>query len=315
MAIIGVDIYQAKLLLENNELVGMPTETVYGLAGNALSTRAISKIFEAKDRPFFDPLIVHVANLEATNKYVANIPAHAKKLADCFWPGPLTLLLKKKNNIPELATAGLDTVGMRCPNHPLTLQLLSVLDFPLAAPSANPFGYISPTRATHVNQQLGSKIEYILDGGDCNIGLESTIVGFENEKPTIYRMGGLSIEQIEAVVGAVNIEINSSSNPTAPGQLKSHYAPSKKLFIGNAQANSESGIGILAFKIPSPFTSLENQRILSPSGDLAEAAQNLFSFLRELDQLNIKSILAEEVPDVGLGRAINDRLRRAAAQP
>jgi L-threonylcarbamoyladenylate synthase len=315
MAIIGVDIYQAKLLLENNELVGMPTETVYGLAGNALSTRAISKIFEAKDRPFFDPLIVHVANLEAANKYVANIPAQAKKLADCFWPGPLTLLLKKKNNIPELATAGLDTVGMRCPNHPLTLQLLSVLDFPLAAPSANPFGYISPTRATHVNQQLGSKIEYILDGGDCNIGLESTIVGFENEKPTIYRMGGLSIEQIEAVVGAVNIEINSSSNPTAPGQLKSHYAPSKKLFIGNTQTNCENGIGVLAFKMPSPFISLENQRILSPTGNLVEAAQNLFSFLRELDQLNIKSILAEEVPDVGLGRAINDRLRRAAAQP
>jgi L-threonylcarbamoyladenylate synthase len=314
MAAIGSDLQKAKQLLEQNKLVAIPTETVYGLAANALSTEAITKIFTAKDRPFFDPLIIHVADLATANNYVEHIPAPAKKLADIFWPGPLTLLLKKKNNIPHLTTSGLDTMGIRCPNHPLTLQLLKMLSFPLAAPSANPFGYISPTKAMHVNEQLGNKIDYILEGGECKVGIESTIIGFENNKPTIYRMGGLSVEQIESVIGTVQVEINSSSNPTAPGQLKSHYAPTKKLFFGNVQTIRESEVGILAFKEPSKFIPLQNQRILSPTGNLEEAAQNLFSFLRELDHLNIKSIIAEQVPNIGLGRAINDRLNRAAAE-
>lgn len=314
MAVIGSDLQKAKQLLEQNNVVAIPTETVYGLAANALNSEAITKIFIAKDRPFFDPLIVHVADLTTAYDYVEYIPSSAKKLADSFWPGPLTLLLKKKAIIPHLATSGLDTVGIRCPNHPVTLQLLKMLPFPLAAPSANPFGYISPTKAIHVNEQLGNKIDYILDGGECKVGIESTIVGFENNTPTIYRMGGLSVEQIESVIGTVQIEINSSSNPTAPGQLKSHYAPQKKLFFGNVQTIRESDVGILAFKEPSKFIPLQNQRILSPSGNLEEAAQNLFSFLRELDHLNIKSIVAEQVPNKGLGRAINDRLTRAATQ-
>jgi len=316
MAAIGKDIQQAKALLERGELVAIPTETVYGLAANALSVSAAAKIFEAKNRPHFDPLIVHVADFDSINSFVSVIPSKAIELAKQFWPGPLTLLLKKKDIIPDLVTAGLDSVGIRCPNHALTNQLLRQLSFPLAAPSANPFGYISPTKASHVNDQLGNKIKYILDGGDCQVGIESTIVGFDKEKPVIYRMGGLSIEAIESVIGKVDLQLNSSSNPKAPGQLKSHYAPTKKLIIGNinklAQSYDKKEVGILSFqefKIDYPTT---QQRVLSVQGDLNEAAQNLFTFLRELDALNIKIILAEEVPDLGLGRAINDRLRRAA---
>ncbi|MBI3220189.1 MAG: threonylcarbamoyl-AMP synthase [Bacteroidetes bacterium] len=318
MAAIGSDLQKAIALLQSDELVGIPTETVYGLAGNALSTKAIAKIFEAKDRPFFDPLIVHVPDIEATYQYVTHIPEKALLLARNFWPGPLTLLLPKKPIIPDLATSGLDTVGIRCPQHPLTTQLLKLLPFPLAAPSANPFGYISPTNPQHVNQQLGNKINYILDGGECQVGLESTIIGFEQDQPIAYRLGGLSIEQLEETVGPIQIQLNTSSNPTAPGQLKSHYSPTKKLVIGNlaelASKHSHQHIGILAFNREMPGIEINRQKILSPTSDLSEAAQHLFAYLRELDQLPVEVILAEEVPSVGLGRAINDRLKRASAQ-
>ena len=316
MAQIGNDIQQAKALLERGELVAIPTETVYGLAANALSVSAVAEIFQTKNRPHFDPLIVHVADFDSVSSFVSAIPSQAKELANKFWPGPLTLLLKKKNIIPDLVTAGLASVGIRCPNHALTNQLLKQLSFPLAAPSANPFGYISPTKASHVNDQLGNKIKYILDGGNCQVGIESTIVGFDKEKPVIYRMGGLSIEAIESVIGKVDVQLNSSSNPKAPGQLKSHYAPTKKLIIGNinklAQSYDKTEVGILSFREFRNEYPTEHQRVLSVQGDLNEAAQNLFTFLRELDILHINVILAEEVPNVGLGRAINDRLRRAA---
>ncbi|NOS94193.1 MAG: threonylcarbamoyl-AMP synthase [Cyclobacteriaceae bacterium] len=318
MAEIGSDLQKAIALLQSDELVGIPTETVYGLAGNALSTKAIAKIFEAKDRPFFDPLIVHVSDIEAAYQYVTHIPEKALQLAEHFWPGPLTLLLPKKPIIPDLATSGLDTVGIRCPQHPLTTQLLKLLPFPLAAPSANPFGYISPTNPQHVNQQLGNKIKYILDGGECYVGLESTIIGFEQDQPIAYRLGGLSIEQLEEIVGPIQIQLNTSSNPAAPGQLKSHYAPAKKLVIGNlaelVSAHSHQHIGILAFNREMPGIEINRQRILSPTSDLSEAAQHLFAYLRELDQLSVDVILTEEVPPIGLGRAINDRLKRASVQ-
>ena len=197
MAEIGKDISKAKELLERGELVAIPTETVYGLAGNALNVAAIAKIFATKNRPHFDPLIVHVSHFNSINSFASAIPEKAKQLAQEFLPGPLTLLLKRKKIIPDLVTSGLETVGIRCPNHELTLNLLKELSYPLAAPSANPFGYISPTKASHVNDQLGDKIKYILDGGDCEVGIESTIVGFENDKAIIYRLGGLSIEKIE----------------------------------------------------------------------------------------------------------------------
>jgi L-threonylcarbamoyladenylate synthase len=314
MAEIGKDILFAKHLLEEGELVAIPTETVYGLAGNALREESLTKIFSVKNRPQFDPLIVHVPSLHAAESYVSYIPEQAKALAELFWPGPLTLLLKKKSIIPDLATSGLDTVGIRCPDHLLTRELLSILSFPIAAPSANPFGYISPTKPEHVNEQLGGKIKYILDGGVCPVGIESTIVGFEIEKPVVYRLGGLSLEKIERTIGKVTVQLHSSSNPKAPGQLKTHYAPTKKFVLGNLEelieANSKKNVGILSFK---KKTNLPHQIILSPSGNTEEAAQHLFAALRELDKMPVDIILGELVPDEGLGRAINDRLRRAAS--
>jgi len=313
MAATGTDIGKAIKLLTNDELVAIPTETVYGLAGNALSREAVTKIFSVKNRPQFDPLIVHVPNLEKAKDYVLEIPEAAKKLADKFWPGPLTLLLKKKPIIPDLVTAGLDTVGIRCPDHSLTRQLLKELPFPLAAPSANPFGYVSPTKPAHVEEQLGHKIPYILDGGPCPVGIESTIVGFENDKPVVYRLGGLSLEDIEATIGTVTLMTHSTSNPKSPGQLKSHYAPVKKVILGSIEALlkiHKTNVGVLSFQ--NDFDTA-NQIILSPSGKLDEAAQHLFEALRAFDKMDVEVVLTELVPDQGLGRAINDRLRRAAA--
>lgn len=316
MAEIGKDITKAIQLLKAGELVAIPTETVYGLAGNALQPAAVAKIFAVKNRPSFDPLIVHVYSHEKARECVTEIPDVAKQLINRFWPGPLTLLLKKSKQIPDLVTAGMDTVGIRCPNHPLTLSLLSLLDFPLAAPSANPFGYVSPTTPAHVNEQLGSKIQYILDGGSCAVGIESTVLGFEKGKPVIYRYGGLSQEKIEAVIGKVGSKIQSTSNPKSPGQLISHYAPAKRVLLGNlvelVKTYNGQVSGILSFQNALPGVNPKYQFILSPSGNLEEAAQNLFSALRELDKMKIDLILAEEVPDLGLGKAINDRLRRAA---
>jgi L-threonylcarbamoyladenylate synthase len=313
MAATGTDIGKAIKLLTNDELVAIPTETVYGLAGNALSREAVTKIFSVKNRPQFDPLIVHVPNLEKANDYVLEIPEAARKLADKFWPGPLTLLLKKKNIIPDLVTAGLDTVGIRCPDHSLTRRLLKELPFPLAAPSANPFGYVSPTKPAHVEEQLGHKIQYILDGGTCPVGIESTIVGFENDKPVVYRLGGLSLEDIEATIGPVKLLTHSTSNPKSPGQLKSHYAPGKKVILGSIETLlkvHKTNVGVLSFQ--NDFDAA-NQIILSPSGKLDEAAQHLFEALRAFDKMDVEVVLTELVPDQGLGRAINDRLRRAAA--
>jgi L-threonylcarbamoyladenylate synthase len=313
MAEIGTDIEKAAHLLKQDELVGIPTETVYGLAGNALRKNATAKIFTVKDRPQFDPLIVHVSDLEKADYLVTEIPEHARMLAEEFWPGPITLVLKKNKIIPDLVTSGLDTVGIRCPNHPLTLQLLRSLPFPLAAPSANPFGYVSPTKPSHVEEQLGNKIQYILDGGPCAVGIESTIVGFEDGTPTVYRLGGLSLEQIENTIGKVTLMTHSFSNPKAPGQLISHYAPAKKVFLGRIeellQTYPAHCSGILTFQrdFNSPF-----QFILSPSGNLEEAAQNIFEALRSFEKMPVDVILAEHVPNIGLGRAINDRLQRAA---
>lgn len=316
MASIGQDIQQAKQLLEKGDLVAIPTETVYGLAGNALDPTAVAKIFQVKDRPSFDPLIVHVSSLKAAQPFVLEIPKQAEQLVHRFWPGSITLLLAKKEIIPDLVTAGLDRVGIRCPDHPLTLALLEQIPFPLAAPSANPFGYVSPTSAEHVQDQLGGKISYILDGGQCRIGIESTIVGWEDQQPVIYRLGGVSLEQIESVIGEVKVRAHSTSQPQTPGQLKSHYAPRKKFLLGNIQELAKthpSRCGILSFQNNTTGIRSDFHLILSPSGDLNEAARNLFSMLRHLDNMDVDVVLAEEVPNEGIGRAINDRLRRAAS--
>lgn len=315
MAEIGKDISKAASILRQGKLVAIPTETVYGLAGNALDADAVTKIFVAKNRPYFDPLIVHVQSADSVKEYAEKIPSKGLELMKRFWPGPLTLLLPRKNIVPDLVTAGLDRVGLRCPDHPMTLDLLRSLPFPLAAPSANPFGYVSPTTPQHVNDQLGNGIEYILDGGECKVGVESTIVGFEDDGPIIYRLGGLRVEDIESVTGPVKVMTTSVSNPQAPGQLQSHYAPRKKVLIGdiNELLKDFDRVGVLSFQEKYLSDKIGKQIVLSSSGNLGEAAQKLFSALRELDKNDVDVILTELVPDIGLGRAINDRLRRAAS--
>lgn len=312
---IGKDLEKAIHLLREGEIVAIPTETVYGLAANAFNPSAVIKIFQAKNRPQFDPLIVHFPSIETVRKSVAEFPSAAMALAEAFWPGPLTLLLKKQPVIPDLVTAGLSTVAVRCPDHPLTQALLQKLDFPLAAPSANPFGYVSPTRPEHVQAQLGDSVSYILDGGPCSVGVESTIVGWDQGKLTVYRTGGTTIEAIEKVAGEKAALQSTPSEIMAPGQMKSHYATRRRLIIGNIAEMirtlpKEETAAVLSF---SRNYQTRHQYILSPAGDLAEAARNLFTALRTLDALPVTVILAEEVPHEGLGRAINDRLRRASA--
>lgn len=312
---IGTDIVKAKYFLERGELVAIPTETVYGLAGNGLDEQAILKIYHVKNRPQFNPLILHVANAEQARKLVKEIPQHCKILMDTFSPGPITFLLPKSDIVPDIVTAGSDLVAIRIPDHTMARELLSELDFPLAAPSANPSGYVSPVQAEHVMQGLNGKIPYILDGGSCRVGLESTIVGFENETVIIHRLGAISAEDIQAVTGATVITALSHASPTAPGQLKSHYATSIPLFIGDIQelASIHKGkrLGILSFQTNYKVDSVK-QIILSVKGDLDEAAAGLFRAMRELDGSEIDIILTEKFPEEGIGMAINDRLSRAA---
>ncbi len=312
---IGTELEKARDLLLQNEVVAIPTETVYGLAGNALSEIAVSRIFEAKNRPHFDPLIVHISSIAAVSHYVEEIPELTFNLMENFWPGALTVLLPKKSCIPDLTTSGLNEVGIRIPNHPITLDLLNSLPFPLAAPSANPFGYISPTTAVHVEEQLGNKIPYILNGGNCSVGIESTVLRVQHNEIEILRLGGISVEDLQPFTSNIHIHQHSSSSPAAPGMLTSHYAPRKPVYVGDISELmnefSSKKIGVLSFNND---YHAEVQRILSRSGSFTEAAANLFAFLRELDQLDIDIILAEFLPNENLGRAINDKLKRASAK-
>lgn len=316
--VIGTDIALAVNQLMNGNTVAIPTETVYGLAANALDGNAVAKIFEAKNRPYFDPLIIHVKNTNAALNYVNKLPASLQKLATAFWPGPLTLLLDKKESIPDIVTAGLPKVAVRVPAHTLTQQLLEKVDFPLAAPSANPFGYVSPTTAEHVFEQLQGKIPYILNGGACTVGVESTIVGEDNNEVIIYRLGGISIEAIEAIVGKVTLNINTSSNPASPGSLATHYAPQKKIVITDIASyinnNRNTRIGVISFNKLFQSPNVVACEVLSTKSNLNEAAQHLFAALRNMDKQNIDVIISELFPDEGLGKAINDRLKRASAK-
>jgi L-threonylcarbamoyladenylate synthase len=317
---IGTDISKAKQFLENGDLVSIPTETVYGLAANALDEKAAVKIFDVKNRPSFNPLIVHCASWSAAQQYVLSVPEKAHLLAEKFMPGPLTFLLSKKDIIPDLVTAGSEKVAIRIPAHPLALALLQSINFPLAAPSANPFGYISPTSATHVFESLNGKIPYILDGGLSQVGLESTIIGFdEKERVLLYRSGGIAAEEIESIINEKVLTAPSSpqKNPETSGQLKSHYAPHTPLYIGDIDAlkNDFAGKKIATISFTKNIEGIQREYsfILSPNGNLQEAASNLFAALRKIDQLQADVILAEIFPDEGIGRAINDRLSRAQA--
>ena len=319
-ALIGTDLDYAAHCLQEGKLVAIPTETVYGLAGNALNTAAVAQIFLVKGRPHFDPLIVHIPDIDSVDRYAVTFPAEARLLAERFWPGPLTLVLPKRDIIPDLVSAGGPTVALRVPNHPLTLELLRKTGLPLAAPSANPFGYISPTRPEHVAAQLGDKIAYILDGGPCNIGLESTVVSFAGERPEILRLGGLDPEEIQQLIPELSFSLRQSANPMAPGQLDKHYAPSTRLVLtGNirqylAQHQLPPKTVLMLFHHSVPEWPAEQQVVLSTSGTTIEAAQYLFAKMRELDSSGFDLILAEQAPETGLGPAINDRLHRASFQ-
>lgn len=316
LAEIGNDLNIARNLLADHKVIGLPTETVYGLAGNGFNPEVVAKIFAIKNRPFFDPLILHIGNFSQLKDLSTSIPLPLYDLAHSFWPGPLSILVPKAEIIPDIVTSGLPRVAVRMPNHALSLSLLKSISFPLAAPSANPFGYISPTSPEHVYKQLGLKIPYILDGGKCQVGIESTIVGMENDDLVIYRLGGVSINQLRNVFKG-NIKINpSTSHPESPGMTLSHYAPSKLLYLGEKKdllLNHEiKGAAILCFSKKWQEVNDNQQWVLSENADFEEAAHKLFSFLREMDESDATHILAEKLPDEGLGVAINDRLFRAS---
>ncbi|TVR08475.1 MAG: threonylcarbamoyl-AMP synthase [Planctomycetota bacterium] len=305
--------------LEQGGLVVMPTETVYGLAANAADDEAVARIFAAKQRPAFDPLIVHVADADAAWKRAFDTPV-ARRLAAAFWPGPLTLVLQRRPGcVSDLVTSGMETVGLRCPDHPLALELLRRSGLGLAAPSANIFGRTSPTTAAHVGEQFAAYGALLMDGGSCRVGLESTVVAVQHEQVVILRPGGISREQLHAVLGhepeLASRDTRAQHLPApAPGMLASHYAPSKPLRLrapGQAWPRG-SQWGYCAFTGADLPDGATVQEVLSPHGDPIQAASRLFAALRQLDAAPIAQICAELVPDQGLGLAINDRLRRAA---
>ncbi|NKI30865.1 L-threonylcarbamoyladenylate synthase [Croceivirga thetidis] len=313
---ITTDLELCRTLLKEGEVVAIPTETVYGLAANIFDSQAVEKIFSVKKRPRFNPLIVHIKDLGSLKSVVEKVPEKALLLAKEFWPGPLTLILPKKDGISDIITAGKPTVGVRIPNHKTTLELLKGLSFPVAAPSANPFTRISPTSAIQVFDYFGKSVT-VLDGGQCEIGLESTIVGFEDDEPVVYRKGGIPLESIEAIVGPVKINSKSESEPVAPGMLLKHYSPRTRLLLTEdfdaiLPDFKGSKVGVLSFS-RTEFENVSYVKTLSLARDLQEAAKNLFQSLYELDRLNLDVIIAEIFPKTGLGLTINDRLERARA--
>jgi L-threonylcarbamoyladenylate synthase len=311
-------ILQAAGIINQGGIVAFPTETVYGLGADAFSPLAVARIFEVKKRPFFDPLIVHIASRDDLKKLAKDVPPNAKRLMDRFWPGPLTVVLLKQEAVPDLVTAGLPTVAIRMPNHPMALRLIEAARCPIAAPSANLFGHVSPTTAEHVRDQLGDQVDLILDGGPCRVGVESTILSFVGEAPGLLRPGGLPLEEIESLIGPVGMESSTDDRPLSPGMLPRHYAPRTPIVIDQngklLQAYSNKKVGWLAFKEPAQSHPFHHIEILSKKGDLREAAANLFAAIRRLDALHLDLILVDSIPEVGLGRAIMDRLRRASQE-
>ena len=312
------------------KLVAFPTETVYGLGANAFDPNAVSRVFQLKQRPTFDPLIVHVDSLEQAQHIAADFPEHAQQLAQNFWPGPLTLVVQKSNDVPDIVTAGLPTVGLRLPDHPVARSLIEHASTPIAAPSANKFGSISPTTAQHVHDEFGDQLPYILDGGPAHTGVESTVVSVTTNKAVILRLGGTSVEQIQQLLGCDRVElaVTKPKNKDAPeyakglaspGMLSRHYAPRTPLQLVDSitslvTSQLEARVGLLALTPPSSEVAekFEALAILSQTGDLVQAAAKLFESMRQLDKYRLDLIVAHLVPEEGLGRAINDRLRRAA---
>jgi len=314
-------IREAGKALREGRLVALPTETVYGLGANALDEGALARVFAAKDRPTFDPLIVHVADPQDAEALADLDSGPARAFAEAFWPGPLTLVLPRRGPVPDLATSGLPTVAIRCPDHPVARAVIREAGVPVAAPSANPFGRLSPTRAEHVIQGLGDRIDYIVDGGPCPVGVESTVVDCSEAPPLVLRPGGLPVESLRGVVPALEVYDRSTASPRAPGQLPSHYAPRAPLRLVPAGAlpssPASSGAAALSFGAASRDAASASGRYsvvrcLSEAGDPVEAASRLFSLLHEFDREGVPEIWAELLPEEGLGRAVNDRLRKAS---
>lgn len=309
------NIKKAAQLLKKGEPVAFPTETVYGLGAIAYQKKAVAKIFEIKERPFFDPIIVHIANLQQLEEVAEVNDERVYLLAKHFWPGPLTLILPKKKKIPYLVTAGLETVGVRMPQNVIALSLIEEVGMPIAAPSANKFSQLSPTRAEHVEKQIGDKIKIILDGEKSLFGVESTILLME-ETPVVLRMGALPVEEIEKVIGPVLLK-KKISQVLAPGNLKTHYSPIKPLILISSEEeidklkDKNKKIGFLAFQKIKNKKQFADWKILSEKGDLKEAASNFFDYLHQLDDGPAEIIFAEKVEEVGLGKAIMERLMKA----
>jgi L-threonylcarbamoyladenylate synthase len=304
-------ISRAAQTLARGEIVAFPTETVYGLGANALDASAVAKVFAAKDRPRFNPLIVHVLGLEEAESYAA-VNDTARKLIRAFWPGPLSLVLPRKKGcaIADLVSAGLDTIALRAPSNRIARALLEAAKLPIAAPSANRSGRISPTTAAHVEAELGRMPAMILDGGPCSLGLESTVLGIDGDDVTLLRLGALAREEIEKVLGRKLARPEAASHVSSPGQLATHYAPMTPLRLDARSA--KRGEALLAFGPQAP--EFAGPRInLSPGGDLVEAAANFFAALRTLDATGVETIAVMPIPAHGLGEAINDRLKRAAS--
>lgn len=318
---IGTDVALAAYWLERGEPVAIPTETVYGLAANAYNPAAIAKVFAVKERPHSNPLIVHIGAMERLSELAAELPPSALLLARTFWPGPLTLLLPKTDRISSVVTAGSERVALRMPAHPLCLELLGRLPFPLVAPSANRYTRLSPTTARHVEAQLGERIPYILDGGACSVGIESTIVGFENELPVVYRLGAVTPGDIAGVLSVepTLYDRRLHREQTAPGQALKHYSPRTPLMLTDDLDKTlqhcplPQRVGCLSLA-PVPLSVQPSLHLtLSPTGDTAQAASRLYDCLHQLDQLDLELILVQPLPPTdGIALALNDRLMRAA---
>lgn len=310
--IVNQDIDIAAGYIREGRLVAFPTETVYGLGANALNPLAVAKIFELKERPSFDPLIVHIASVDDLDKLTVNKDSRVLQLAEKFWPGPLTIVLPKSDIVPDIVTSGLNTVGIRMPNNPIALELIRKAGCPIAAPSANKFGRVSPTTAQHVKKQLPN-VDYILDGGKTQVGIESTIITLNENGFEILRHGVITREDLESVI-PFHSGRDTSDSIVAPGMLKSHYSPNKPLyFLGDVHLNDmqRSNAGLLSFNT----TDTEGYRMvipLSTSGNLREYAVNLFAAIHKMEESDVEYIVAEPVEEHGIGLAIMDRLRKAA---
>ncbi len=311
-------IHQAADIIQKGGLVAFPTETVYGLGADAFNALAVARIFEVKNRPKFDPIIVHIDHMDWLKKICHSVDQRVYQLAEKFWPGPLTMIFAKQACIPDIVTAGLKTVAIRWPAHPMAQKLIQLSKTPIAAPSANPFEYLSPTTAEHVRKQIGHKIDFILDGGPCQIGLESTILDLSESVPVVLRPGGLSVEEIKKVIGTVQVS-GLDQSIKAPGQFHKHYSPRTPLKLMDQWDEIKDFLepnkkfGLLTLKgtdaISQYFSKIE---ILSRNGNMQEAAANLFAALHRLDQAGLDLIFAEKVPESGLGVAIMNRLHKAA---